>query len=48
LIDFIHPELFDEKGWAASGFAAFVSSVIQGGVDPPKWTQFAPASASFV
>ena len=29
MIDFIHPELFDEKGWAAPGFAAFVSSVIE-------------------
>jgi hypothetical protein len=48
LIDFVHPEPFDEKGWAAPGFAAFVSSVIQGGVDPPKSTQFAPASASFM
>jgi hypothetical protein len=48
LIDFIHPELFDEKGWAAPGFAAFVSSVIEGGGDRLKWTQFAPASASFM
>jgi S-(hydroxymethyl)glutathione synthase len=36
LIDFIHPELFDAKGWAASGFAAFVSSVIQGGGRPTE------------
>ena len=32
--DFIHPELFTEGGWAAPGFAAFVSSVIESGVDP--------------
>ena len=28
-LDFIHPELFTEGGWAAPGFAAFVSSVIE-------------------
>jgi S-(hydroxymethyl)glutathione synthase len=33
-LDFIHPELFAEGGWAAPGFAAFVSSVIESGVDP--------------
>ena len=33
-LDFIHPELFTEGGWAAPGFAAFVSSVIESGVDP--------------
>ena len=32
--DFIHPELFDREGSAAPGFAAFVSSVIESGVDP--------------
>ena len=33
-LDFIHPELFQEGGWAAPGFAAFVSSVIESGVKP--------------
>ena len=33
-LDFIHPERFEEKGWAQPGFAAFVSSVIEAGVDP--------------
>ncbi|MBA3446562.1 MAG: S-(hydroxymethyl)glutathione synthase [Pseudaminobacter sp.] len=33
-LDFIHPERFQEKGSAAPGFAAFVSSVIEAGVDP--------------
>ena len=28
-LDFIHPELFQEGGWAAPGFAAFVSSIIE-------------------
>src|SRR6266511_3758155 len=28
-LDFIHPELFQEGGWAAPGFAAFVSSVLE-------------------
>jgi S-(hydroxymethyl)glutathione synthase len=31
-LDFIHPELFQEQGSAAPGFAAFVSSVIEAGV----------------
>src|SRR5258706_16214707 len=35
-LDFIHPELFTEGGWAAPGFAAFVSSVIESGVDPSE------------
>jgi S-(hydroxymethyl)glutathione synthase len=34
--DFIHPELLQEKGSAAPGFAAFVSSIIEGGVDPAE------------
>lgn len=29
--DFVHPELFREKGWAAPDFAAFVSSIIEAG-----------------
>ena len=35
-LDFIHPELFVESGSAAPGFAAFVSSVIESGVDPSQ------------
>lgn len=35
-LDFIHGELFDHAGSAAPGFAAFVSSVIEGGVDPAE------------
>ena len=35
-LDFIHPELFQEGGWAAPGFAAFVSSVIESGVKPDQ------------
>jgi S-(hydroxymethyl)glutathione synthase len=33
-LDFVHPELFDKEGSGAPGFAAFVSSVIESGVDP--------------
>ena len=33
-LDFVHPELSREQGWAAPGFAAFVSSVIEAGTDP--------------
>ncbi len=33
-LDFIHTELADKPGFAAPGFAAFVSSVIEGGVSP--------------
>ena len=33
-LDFIHPELFEQSGSAAPGFAAFVSSVIESGVNP--------------
>ena len=35
-LDFIHPELFTEAGSAAPEFAAFVSSIIETGVDPGK------------
>jgi len=35
-LDFIHPELFQEAGSAAPGFAAFVSSVIESGVKPEQ------------
>ena len=34
--DFIHPELFKEQGWAPPEFAAFVSSVIESGVQPSR------------
>jgi S-(hydroxymethyl)glutathione synthase len=33
-LDFVHPERFDSSGWSAPTFAAFVSSVIEAGVDP--------------
>jgi S-(hydroxymethyl)glutathione synthase len=33
-LSFVHPERFDAAGWMAPGFAAFVSSVIEAGVDP--------------
>ena len=35
-LDFVHPELFQEQGWAAPEFSAFVSSVIESGVSPDK------------
>ena len=35
-LDFVHPELSSESGWAAPEFAAFVSSVIESGVSPDK------------
>jgi S-(hydroxymethyl)glutathione synthase len=35
-LDFIHPERFVESGWSPPGFAAFVSSVIESGVDPSR------------
>jgi S-(hydroxymethyl)glutathione synthase len=34
--DFIHPELFRDKGWAAPEFAAFVSSIIESGAPPSQ------------
>lgn len=37
-LDFIHPELFVETGSAAPTFAAFVSSIIEAGVDPKMMT----------
>jgi len=33
-LDFIHSELSPQSGWAPAGFAAFVSSIIESGVDP--------------
>ena len=35
-LDFVHPELFQEPGWAPPEFAAFVSSLIESGVDPQR------------
>ena len=35
-LDFIHPELFEEAGADPPQFAAFVSSVIESGVDPAR------------
>jgi S-(hydroxymethyl)glutathione synthase len=33
-LTFVHAERFDKSGWAAPGFAAFVSSVIETGTKP--------------
>ncbi|HVF62475.1 MAG TPA: S-(hydroxymethyl)glutathione synthase [Casimicrobiaceae bacterium] len=33
-LDFIHPELSRDDGWAPPEFAAFVSSIIESGADP--------------
>ena len=35
-LDFVHTELSAETGWPAPEFAAFVSSVIESGVDPAR------------
>lgn len=35
-LDFIHPELFREEGWAPPEFAAFVSSIIEAGTPPER------------
>ncbi len=35
-LTFIHPELFDSTDWPEPGFAAFVSSIIESGVDPSE------------
>lgn len=35
-LDFVHTELSDEAGWSAPEFAAFVSSIIESGVDPSQ------------
>ena len=35
-LSFIHPELFETQSWPEPGFAAFVSSAIEGGVDPSE------------
>lgn len=35
-LDFVHTELSNERGWAEPRFAAFVSSVIEGGTPPTE------------
>ena len=35
-LSFIHPERFEEDGWSPPGFAAFVSSIIESGVNPDR------------
>lgn len=35
-LDFVHPELSDQSGWAAPEFAAFVSSIIEAGARPEQ------------
>ena len=35
-LDFVHTELSPQNGWAAPGFAAFVSSIIESGADPAQ------------
>ena len=35
-LDFIHPELSREQGWAPPEFAAFVSSIIESGTPPSQ------------
>lgn len=35
-LDFVHSELSSETGWSAPEFAAFVSSIIETGVDPGR------------
>jgi S-(hydroxymethyl)glutathione synthase len=35
-LDFVHTELSTDMGWAPSGFAAFVSSIIESGADPQR------------
>jgi S-(hydroxymethyl)glutathione synthase len=37
-LSFIHPELFTEPGYPPPEFAAFVSSIIEAGVDPGQMT----------
>jgi S-(hydroxymethyl)glutathione synthase len=38
-LDFIHPELFKEEGWAPPKFAAFVSSIIEAGTAPEDMSE---------
>ena len=35
-LDFVHTELSDQDGWSEPQFAAFVSSIIESGVDPSR------------
>lgn len=35
-LDFVHTELSDDRGWSEPQFAAFVSSAIEGGVNPDR------------
>lgn len=35
-LDFVHTELSPQSGWAAPGFAAFVSSIIETGTPPAE------------
>ncbi len=35
-LDFVHTELSQQAGWSPAEFAAFVSSVIESGVDPSR------------
>ncbi|WP_375258658.1 S-(hydroxymethyl)glutathione synthase [Citreimonas sp.] len=35
-LDFVHTELSPQRGWAAPTFAAFVSSIIESGVEPAR------------
>jgi S-(hydroxymethyl)glutathione synthase len=35
-LDFVHTELSREQGWSPPEFAAFVSSIIEGGADPSQ------------
>lgn len=35
-LDFVHTELSSESGWSPPEFAAFVSSIIESGVDPAR------------
>jgi S-(hydroxymethyl)glutathione synthase len=38
-LDFIHTELSPQKGWSEPKFAAFVSSIIESGVEPAQMPQ---------
>ena len=38
-LDFIHVELSSDAGWDGPGFAAFVSSIIEGGTPPSKMAE---------
>ncbi len=45
-LSFIHPERFEEKGWAVPGFAAFVSSIIEAGGAGPDERRPRPAQGN--